>query len=647
MKNSDPHPRPPPPSEAKALNSEQKTAERKDPLLSLALGAVGVVFGDIGTSPLYTVREFFHAGGGFTTGRENVLGVISLVLWTLILVVFMKYSLFVMRADNRGEGGILALLTLALRRSAKGSAKRGLVLAAGILGAALFYGDGMITPAISVLSAVEGMGVATPAFSGVVVPLAVGALIALFFFQGHGSARLGAIFGPVMVLWFLTIGLLGIRKIAVNPEILEAINPFWAINLFLRHGFHGFLALGAVILCVTGAEALYADMGHFGKKAIRVAWNFLVFPTLALNYLGQGALLLDNPVAAENPFYLLAPREVLYPLVALATLATIIASQSVISGAFSITQQAIQMGFLPRMAIVHTSEKEKGQIYAPAVNHLLLALVLLLVLGFGSSSALAGAYGIAVAGTMTATTLLASGVVSFPGWMRHFRWPALSLFLAADLSFLGANCFKIPQGGWFPLVMGVALALVIFVWIKGRSHLAEIMEKSALPLEVFLANLDDHPPVRVPGTAIYLTGNPQGVPPALLHNLKHNKVLHERVVLLTVAAADVPFVADEERVTLSKLGESFYRVLARFGFKEKPDIPKVLALCGKKDLFFDLMDTTFFLSKETLVPRARPGLARVKQELFAAMSKNAMRVTDFFSIPANRVVELGMQIELY
>ncbi|XXF81485.1 potassium transporter Kup [Myxococcaceae bacterium GXIMD 01537] len=615
----------------------------------LALGALGIVFGDIGTSPLYALRECFNGPHGVSPTPENVLGVLSLIFWSLIIVVSVKYLLFVMRADNRGEGGILALMALVMQRT-KGQSHptaRPVLMALGLFGAALLYGDGLITPAISVLSAVEGLSVATPVFEHYVLPITLVILLGLFLVQRHGTAGIGAVFGPFMCVWFTTIAVLGVMEVVTNPVVLHAFSPLHGVDFFVRNKGHGFLVLGAVFLCVTGGEALYADMGHFGYRPIRLAWFALVLPSLMLNYLGQGALLLRDASAARNPFYLLAPDWALYPMVALSTMATVIASQALISGSFSLTRQAMQLGYCPRMEVVHTSAEEMGQIYLPGLNIMLLVGVVALVLGFRSSSALAAAYGIAVTATMAITTMLAY-VVARERWGvgRAVALPMAGTFLAVDLSFFGANAVKIADGGWFPLLLAVAIFTLMTTWKRGREILAGKLRAASMSLRDLLESFGEHGPVRVPGTAIFMTGNPEGTPPALLHNLKHNKVLHEQVVLLTILSEEVPHSAAEERVEVEPLEQGFVRVVARYGFMENPSIPDILKRCREKGLQFQLMGTSFFLGRETLIPSKKPGMAMWREALFAWMSRNARSATAFFRIPPNRVVELGTQVEL-
>lgn len=614
---------------------------------TLTLAALGVVFGDIGTSPLYAIREVFASPHHpLPITPDNVLGILSLVFWALMLVISGKYVSFIMRADNRGEGGIMALMALALRDVGEGK-KRNLILVLGLFGAALFYGDGVITPTISVLSAVEGLQVITPAFTPFIIPLALIILVFLFVIQRHGTAQVGKLFGPVMIVWFATLTVLGINSILLEPGVLRALNPAWAFSFFAAHPVLGFFSLGAVVLVITGGEALYADMGHFGRRPIATAWFCLVLPALLINYFGQGALLLSNPAAIENPFYLLAPTWALYPMVALSTAATIIASQAVISGAFSITLQAMQLGYLPRFEVRHTSESQMGQIYLPGINWLLLAAVVAAVIGFGSSSNIAAAYGIAVTGTMFITNLLAFVVVC-----NEWKWrPSLALlclapFALIDLGFLAANSTKIIDGGWFPLAFGLLVFIVLSTWKRGRQVLQEKIGQDGIQLAPFIESLSLGGTTRVPGTALFLTGRPDGVPRALLHSLKHYKVLHERMVIVTIRIFDVPYVPDIDRVEVQALGQDFWRVTVQYGFKDEPDLPEALTLCAPHGLEFDMMDTSFFLGRETLIARVSKEMAYWRVLLFSAMFRNATSITAFFRIPSNRVVELGSQVVL-
>jgi len=625
----------------------QTSEPTRQSLTALAVAAVGVVYGDIGTSPLYTMKEAFHGAHAMDVSPANVLGVLSLIFWSLIIVVSVKYVVFIMRADNKGEGGIMALMALVQRATRAESRTRWLLMTLGIFGAALFYGDGMITPAISVLSAVEGLEVATPALKQYVIPISLTVLFGLFLFQRHGTARVGALFGPVMLLWFATLGLLGALSIVRHPDVLAAVNPWYAVAFFVQHGVAGMIVLGAVVLAVTGGEALYADMGHFGKRPIRLAWFGFVLPALVLNYFGQGALLLYEPDAAHNPFYRLAPDWALYPMVALSTVAAVIASQAVISGAFSVTRQAIQLGYAPRMNTAHTSEREIGQIYIPFINWALLFGVLALVLGFQSSSNLAAAYGIAVTGTMAIDTVLAFVVVrSLWGWNWGATVAGIVVFLTIDLAFLGANALKFFQGGWFPVLIALAVFTLLATWKRGRALLSERLTALAIAIEPFLDSVARHPPTRVPGTSVFLTTKFEGVPHAMMHNLKHNKVLHERVVLLTVVFQDIPHIDASERIEIWPLGNNFYKLFVMYGFKDETNIPKALELCAAQGLEFNMMDTSFFLSRETLIPSARPGMALWREKLFVSMARNAGSVTAYFQIPTNRVIELGTQVEL-
>jgi KUP system potassium uptake protein len=613
----------------------------------LVLGALGVVYGDIGTSPLYALRECFYGSSRVPVTHDNILGVLSLFFWSLMIIVSVKYLLFVMRANNKGEGGDLALLALAFPDRENPTRGTGYAILLGVFGAALLYGDGMITPAVSVLGAIEGLTVATPVFQDYIVPITVLIIVGLFSFQRIGTGTVGSIFGPIMLVWFVVISILGIRGITNAPEVLLAFNPLYGIRFLVTNGWIGFVVLGAVFLCVTGAEALYADMGHFGIRPIRRAWFWFVFPALLLNYLGQGALLLKNPAAAANPFYFLAPSWAIYPLVLLATAAAVIASQALISGAYSLTMQAIQLGYFPRLVIQHTSHAEKGQIYMPQVNWTLMVMCVGLVVGFRTSSNLAAAYGIAVTLTMSITTILFFFAAQrLWGWSAWLAGLVCSVFLVIEVAFLSANGLKIAHGGWFPLVVGAVIFTLMSTWKTGRKILRAKLAASSLPYDLFLDDVKANPPVRVPGTAVFMSGSAEGTPMALLHNLKHNKVLHERVVILTVATRDVPFVGEAERVKLQKSEHGFYRIVGYFGFMEEPDVPRLLWLCEKEGLDFKPEQTTFFLSRETIIPTKMPGMTLWREGLFAAMSRNAQHATTFFRLPANRVVELGMQVEL-
>jgi KUP system potassium uptake protein len=610
----------------------------------LILAALGVVYGDIGTSPLYALKQCFTGGAEMVT-EPRVFGVLSLITWALMVVVTLKYVLVVMRADNRGEGGILALTALALR-AASGRSCRWILLF-GLLGSALFYGDGVITPAISVLSAVEGLKIATPVFEPYIIPITLALLIVLFWAQSRGTARVGGLFGPVMILWFATLALLGLVEIARNPVVLLALNPLYGIDLLIKAPWAGFALLGAVVLAVTGAEALYADMGHFGARPIRTAWLYFVLPALLLNYFGQGALLLASPDAVENPFYRLAPDWGLYPLVGLASVATIIASQAVISGAFSITHQAVQLGYLPRLRVLHTSEEERGQVYVPRINALLFLAVAVVVLGFQSSDALGAAYGIAVTGTMAITTSLAFLYMRrTAGWPIWTVVPLFALFLLVDLTFFGANLLKILEGGWFPLVVGALVYAVMATWIAGRQRLEDTRAKEQMPLEAFLRSLRAGRVAAVSGTAVYLARDERHTPSALLHNLKHNKVLHERNVLMKVETEDIPHVPEEERLEIRDLGRNFFTLVLRYGFMDEPNIPRALALCRATGFRFNLMETSFFVGREKIVARRAAAWPRSLRSLFVVMHRIALDATEFFRLPPNRVVELGGQIEI-
>ncbi|ROL74742.1 potassium transporter Kup [Pseudomonas vranovensis] len=615
--------------------------------LSLLVAAVGVVYGDIGTSPLYTLKEVFSGGYGVPVNHDGVLGILGLIFWSLIWVVTIKYVVFILRADNQGEGGIMALTALARRASAPYPKLKALMVGCGLIGAALFYGDSMITPAISVLSAVEGLELAFDGIDHWVIPVALIVLVALFLIQKHGTARIGILFGPVMVTWFVVLGALGVHGIAQSPEVLKAFNPVWAVRFFIVHPGMGVAILGAVVLALTGAEALYADMGHFGRKPIARAWFALVLPALVLNYFGQGALLLQNPEAARNPFYLLAPNWALIPLVGLSTLATVIASQAVISGAFSLTRQAIQLGYVPRMQIQHTSSDEQGQIYIGAVNWSLMVGVILLVLGFESSGALASAYGVAVTGTMLMTTLLVSTVM-----LLLWKWPPLLAvpillgFLFVDGLFFAANVPKIVQGGAFPVLAGIVLFVLMTTWKRGKQILVERLDEGSLPLPLFISSIRVQPPHRVEGTAVFLTARADAVPHALLHNMLHNQVLHAQVVLLTVVSEDTPRVPAQQRFEVEAYGEGFYRVLLHFGFMDEPDVPAALKLCHLEGLDFSPMRTTYFLSRETVIPSRLVGMSRWRGLLFAFLLKNANGNLRFFNLPLNRVIELGTQVEI-
>jgi len=620
-------------------------------LARLALGAVGVVFGDIGTSPLYAFRETFAGHHTLEPSAANVLGVLSLIFWSMMIVVTIKYVSIIMRADNKGEGGSLALLALISRtNSTKARWTKGLILL-GVFATALFYGDSMITPAMSVLTAVEGLAVVDHHFGRFVIPIAVGILVGLFAIQSRGVGKVGLMFGPIMLVYFLVLAVLGVVNIMAHPGVFAALNPYYALRFFVDDGISAFLAMGSVVLAVTGAEALYADMGHFGRRPIGLSWLVFVLPALMLNYLGQGAMFLaagpeELRHIIHNPFFLMAPENVRLPLVILATMATVIASQAVISGAFSVTQQAIQLGFVPRLRIEHTSAATAGQIYIPLINWMLMTMVIILVLFFRTSSNLTSAYGIAVTGAMTIDTcLLAVVLFRLWNWPKWAAIPLLGLFFLVDGAYLTANLTKIPDGGWFPLLVGLIVFTILTTWAKGRQLMMARLREAAMPIKVFISSAATSA-TRVPGTAVFMTSTADGVPHALLHNLKHNKVLHERIILLTVKIADVPFVRQAERVKLDHLGHGFHRLVLRYGFMEEPDVPAALALvtgCGDK---FKMMDTSFFLARQTLLPSSKPGMAIWREKLFAWMLRNAESAMEFFRLPTNRVVEVGSQVEI-
>ncbi len=624
-------------------------------LIGLSFAALGVVYGDIGTSPLYAIKECFSGVHGLPPTEENVLGVLSLIFWSLNFVISFKYLGLMMMADNRGEGGILALLALMRPRSAA-RAGRWVLIAAGLFGTALLYGDGVITPAISVLGAMEGLAVAAPAFSHWVVWITVIILVVLFLLQKRGTAGVGNLFGPITMLWFFCIATLGLAGILREPGVLRAILPWYAIKFFIDDGLRGFLILGAVVLVVTGGEALYADMGHFGKKPIRLAWFVLVLPALLLNYFGQGALLLDNPEAAYNPFYSLVPSWALYPMIVVSTMAAVVASQALISGAFSLTRQAMQLGYSPRMTIIHTSHTKEGQIYIPEVNWGLMAACVGLVLGFRSSTNLAASYGVAVTGTMTITTILFAFVARARWHWSRGRVAAITgLLLVVDLAFFSANLVKIPDGGWFPLAVAALVYTLMTTWKRGRYFLSRIMRDNSLPLDLFIPDIARRQPPRVPGVAVFMTSDASGAPPVLLHHLKHNKVLHEKVVLMSLVSEEIPQVDEADRVEFNPLGEGFYQVVARYGFMETPDVPSVLLSLRRpkpeapeetEPVVARLMDTTFYLGRETLLPTGTSRMARWRKRLFIVMQRNAQSATAFFGLPPNRVVEMGAQIQL-
>ena len=621
-------------------------------LAVLTLTALGVVYGDIGTSPLYALREVFKPEYGIAPTPENVYGILSMILWSLILVVGVKYIVFILQADNRGEGGILAMLALLLQQHTAKTWQRATLISLGLIGASLLYGDGMITPAMSVLSATEGLSVVSGAFTPLVLPLTIVILIALFASQRHGTAIVGRIFGPITLVWFVTIAVLGFREILIEPVILFAANPGYALKFAFTHGTAGFIVLGAVVLAVTGAEALYADMGHFGKRPIRLAWFGLVLPALVINYFGQGALVLRDPLAASNPFFLLAPRVLLYPLIALATMAAIIASQAMISGAFSLTQQCIQLGYCPRLTIKHTSAKEFGQIFIPEVNWALMVGCLLIVLGFRDSTSLGAAYGIAVTGTFVITTTIYTVItITRWNWPLWKALPFFAVFITIDGAFFGASALKIIHGGWVPLAIALVLFTMMTSWKRGRDILRERVTDIALPLETFLEDIGRKSPVRVPGTAVFMTSEAAGVPVVLLHHLKHNKVLHETVILLSIVTDDVPEVPRAERARIEAIGQGFFRVVANYGFMEMADVKEVLQKCRDSGIAARPLDTSYYLGREQLIPRSGPwkkdGLSMniVRKKLFAIMSRNALSATQYFQLPPNRVVELGTQME--
>ena len=614
--------------------------------IALTAGALGVVFGDIGTSPLYALKVCFQMGH-LEIGHDNVVGILSLIFWSLTLIISLKYIAFIMRADNNGEGGIMALLALALRAQYRHAWLRPVVVAIGLFGAALFFGDGMITPAISVLSAVEGLQIAAPQLQNFVIPITIAILVGLFMIQRHGTASVGKLFGPVMLVWFLTLAALGIRGILHTPTILELVNPYWALHFIAGNPVTAFVTLSAVVLTITGGEALYADMGHFGRKPIRHAWFLAVFPALMLNYAGQGALLLSDPEAIANPFYSLAPDWALLPLVVLATMAAVTASQAVITGVFSIARQAMLLGYLPRFEVRHTSAREMGQIYMPFFNWTLLATIILLVLTFRSSDNLAATYGIAVTMTMICDVLLMVVVAhKLWGWRPGLAILFVLPFLLVDLAFFAATTLKIIQGGWFPLFVGFSAFFIMATWKRGRHILGERLSAETMPLNLFINSIGAGVGQTVPGTAIFMTGSHQYVPHALLHNLKHNKIIHERNVLLTMVIRDVPFVEDAQRLSIEQVAHEFYLVTAAYGFKEQPDIPELFKLSATQGMAFDMMDTSFFMSRERIIPAGRHGMSRWREKIYVMMARNASAATDFFHIPSNRVVEMGTQVVL-
>lgn len=635
----------PEPAADSTPTDQHHTHGREAALWKLAVGAIGIVFGDIGTSPLYAFKETFAGHHPLALDQEHIMGVISLMFWSMMAVVTLKYVSVIMRADNKGEGGSLALLALINRTSGQKRWTAGIVIL-GVFATALFYGDSMITPAVSVLSAVEGIAVAAPTFSGWILPIAVAILVALFSIQRTGTARVGAMFGPIMLGYFAVIATLGTLSVIKTPEVLWALLPSYAVHFFLIDGFAAFLALGSVVLAVTGAEALYADMGHFGRKPIRVSWLWFVLPALMLNYMGQGALLMRDAAALQSPFYMLAPEYLRLPLVGIATMAAIIASQAVITGAFSVTQQGIQLGFIPRLRISHTSAATAGQIYIPLINWALMIAIILLVLTFQTSSNLTAAYGIAVTGAMLIDNFLIAVVLfGLWKWKKRYALPLLALFFVVDLAYFSANLTKVPDGGWFPLLVGVVIFTLLTTWAKGRRLMVERMREAAMPIKVFIQSAAASA-TRVKGTAVFMTSTPEGVPHALLHNLKHNKVLHERVILLTVKIADQPYVDEADRVYLDDLGQGFHRMKILYGFMQEADVPAALGACSTCGGAFNMMDTSFFLSRQTLLASDNPGMRIWREKLFAWMLRNAESAMEFFRLPTNRVVELGSQVEI-
>jgi KUP system potassium uptake protein len=609
------------------------------------MGALGVVYGDIGTSPLYALKECFSPTHGVLPTHDNVLGVLSLVFWALIIVICIKYLLIVMRASNEGEGGILALMELV--RPKKHGLGFMIIISLGLFGAALLYGDGIITPAISVLSAVEGLQIAAPALSHYIIPITIIILFFLFYFQKRGTGKVGSVFGPVMIVWFLSIATLGVAAIMKNPEVIQAVNPFYAYHFFMDNGFHGFVILGSVFLVVTGGEALYADMGHFGPRPIKFAWFTLVLPCLLLNYFGQGAMMLQDPKAALNPFYFLAPDWALYPMVAISTMATVIASQALISGAFSITQQAMQLGFLPRLRIIHTSQEERGQIYIPQLNWLLFIGTIWLVLSFKSSSNLAAAYGIAVTSTMVITTILAFvAMTKLWKWSVPFAVIISVFFIIIDLAFWGANLLKILHGGWVPLVIGLGIYMIMTTWNWGRKLLLNKIEEETQPIENFIDEVMSVRLVSTPGTAIYMSSNPKGTPPALVKNMKHNRVLHKQIIVLSIIFKKVPHINIDDGLTVENPTDGFFRVMASYGFMDNANIQQIIEALNKKGIEININKTTFFLGRELLVAKEKYGFIRLRKKLFILLSRNSQRVTEFFNIPNDRVFEVGSQIEI-
>ncbi|HWR04820.1 MAG TPA: KUP/HAK/KT family potassium transporter [Humidesulfovibrio sp.] len=630
-------------------NGEGRAHHASGRTMGLALAALGVVYGDIGTSPLYTVKECFHGPHAVALLPVNIMGVLSLILWSLFIVVSLKYVMFVMRADNKGEGGIFALLAL-VKSSVEGTGKKRhtLLISSAMFGAALLYGDGIITPAISVLSAMEGMNVATDAAEPFILPGTCIILMLLFMMQKHGTERIGKVFGPLMILWFAVIAALGVASITQRPEILAAVNPVHAVRFFVENHLHGMVVLGSVVLCITGGEALYADMGHFGRQPIRMSWYTVVLPSLMLNYFGQGALLLAKPDMAFNPFFGLVPQVLLYPMVALATIATVIASQAMISGVYSLTQQAVQLGYCPRIRIINTSAETKGQIYLPGVNNAMMLACIGLVLAFKSSSGLAGAYGIAVTATMAITSVIFFFVVhTLWRWPMWKTAPLIALFLVFDVAYLGSNLLKILDGGWFTLTVAALIMAAMATWRDGKAALGRQFQSMGLPLELFLNSMvAGKPPLRIPGTGVFMSVSATGTPITLLHHYKHNKVLHEQVLLLSISSAETPFVSGKERLQVTSLGHGFFRIIARYGFMQTPSVPEILRLAGAHGLHMDMASTSFYLGRETLLTGGTSRMMRWRKSLFAFMSRNAWNATTFFGIPPGRVVELGTQVEL-
>ncbi|MEO6693695.1 MAG: potassium transporter Kup [Ignavibacteria bacterium] len=616
-------------------------------LFLLSLSALGIVYGDIGTSPLYALKECFYGAHHITANHDNIFGVLSLIFWSLVIIISVKYILIVMRADNDGEGGILALMSLVRSTEAKTNKRNFLIIALGLFGAALLYGDGIITPAISVLSAVEGLKIATPFFAPYIIPVTIVILLALFALQNKGTGGVGKIFGPITLIWFITIAVLGVMSIIKTPEVLASINPYYAVNFFIENGFLGIVILGSVFLVITGGEALYADMGHFGKFPIRIAWFVVVLPCLLLNYFGQGALILRNPAFAENPFYYLAPDWALYPLVILATFAAVIASQAMISGAFSMTFQALQLGYLPRMRILHTSEDERGQIYIPQLNWILCGATIILVIGFQSSGNLAAAYGIAVSTAMVITSILMTVAMA-----KLWKWstPVVifisSFFLIVDLTFWGANMLKVFQGGWVPLTMGILIYLMMTTWQKGRKNLLEKIRQQTMSLENFVTEFLSTRLIAIPGTAVYMSSSTNGTPPPLILNIKHNRLLHKQVIILTIKFHKIPHIKVEERIQVEQPTDGFYRVIANYGFMDITNIQQIIDLLEIQGIKIKMQNTTFFLGRETLIPNPKRGIGKLRDKVFILMSNNAQRATEFFNIPPNRVFEVGTQVEL-